>query len=136
VYSSGGVLSYQDVLRVLGRMLEESGAEWAQLLVSPQGVEVIAPGWRWAREWTMEMLRVEAARQARARNHPSYQDRRRDTLAGCLRVVGADLDQLGKPYYIVRVQPDGIQVQDRDGYEHSTDFETLKRRAVLAVQMR
>ena len=123
------VLSYQDVLRVLATLLEQCQEGRAHLRLSPQGAEAAAPGWRWPREWTPDMLRDEAARQARERAQPRYEHQRSDRLSACLRLLGSDLDQQDVGFIILTVLPDTIHVQGQGGYEQVVEMEALKQRA-------
>ncbi len=122
-------LTYQDALRVLATLLEQCQEGRAVLRLSPQGAEAAAPGWRWPRDWTPDMLRDEAARQARARSQPRYEHQRADRLSACLRVLGGDLDQKGVGFFILTVLPDTIHVQGQGGYEQVVEMDALKRRA-------
>ena len=80
--------TYQEALGVLALLLEQCQEGRAHLRLSPQGAEAAAPGWRWPRECTPDMLREEAARQARDRSQPRYEHHRADRLSACLRVMG------------------------------------------------
>jgi hypothetical protein len=122
-------LTYQEVLRVLGTLLEQCQEGRAYLRLSPQGAEAAAPGWRWPREWTLDMLRDEAARQARERSQPRYEHQRTDRLSACLRVLGADLDQQDIGLFIITVLPETVHVQGQGGYEQVIEMEVLKQRA-------
>jgi hypothetical protein len=122
-------LTYQDALRVLATLLEQCQEGRAHLRLSPQGAEAAAPGWRWPREWTPDMLREEAARQARERTQPRYEHQRSDRLSACLRLLGGDLDQQDIGFFIITVLPDTVHVQAQGGAEQVIDMETLKRRA-------
>jgi hypothetical protein len=122
-------LTYQEALRVLATLLEQCQEGRALLRLSPQGAEAAAPGWRWPREWTPDMLREEAARQARDRSQQRYEHQRADRLSACLRVLGAELDQQGIGFFILTVLPDAVHVQGQGGYEQVFEMEALKRRA-------
>lgn len=122
-------LTYQEALRVLATLLEQCHEGRAHLRLSPPGAEAAAPGWRWPREWTPDMLRDEAARQARDRAQPRYEHPRTDRLSACLRVLGADLDQQGAGFFIITVLPEAVHVQGQGGYEQVVDMAALKRRA-------
>ncbi|HEY7061969.1 MAG TPA: hypothetical protein VII06_10845 [Chloroflexota bacterium] len=122
-------LSYQDALRVLATLLEQCQDKRATLRVSPQGALAAAPGWRWPSEWTPDMLRDEAARQARDRTQPRYEHLRSDRLSACLRVLGSDLDEQGVGFFVLTVLPEAIHVQVQGGDEQTIDMESLKRRA-------
>lgn len=122
-------LSYADILRTLGVLLEQSGSSSARLRISRQDAQVAATGWRWPQDWTMEMLCQEAARQSRERGDSRLRHRRPDLLAGCLRVLGADLDESSGGPYLVTVQPTYVQVQHQDGSVQTTELESLQKRA-------
>jgi hypothetical protein len=129
-------LTYQEALRVLATLLEQCQEGRAHLRLSPQGAEAAAPGWRWPRDWTPDMLRDEAARQARDRTQPRYEHQRTDRLSACLRLLGGDLDQQGVGFFIITVLPDAVHVQGQGGYEQVVEMAALKRRARLEASRR
>jgi hypothetical protein len=122
-------LTYQEALRVLATLLEQGQQGRAHLRLSPQGAEAAAPGWRWPRDWTPDMLREEAARQARDRAQPRYEHQRADRLSACLRLLGGDLDEQGVGFFILTVLPEAIHVQGQGGYDQVVEMDALKRRA-------
>jgi hypothetical protein len=56
-------LSYQEILRTLGTLLDQSGSDSATLVLSAKSAAVQAPHWTWPRVWSREALQAESASQ-------------------------------------------------------------------------
>ncbi len=129
-------LSYQEMLRTLGTVLELMDLSRTIITLSREGAEVIAPGWRAPRVWSAHALRLEAAAQRRwrvARVHPALQPR---GLAQRLRAVGTALDRVrGSDLYVLVVDAHRVDVHGR-GYERSFHGHQLARRLTLATYLR
>jgi hypothetical protein len=130
------VLTYQETLRTLGTLLDQCACERAIILLSHQGAEVIAPTWRWQREWTMDAILGASSTQRTWRSRRRDRHWRPEGLRWRLRLVGAELDTVGTGRFVINIQPEGIRVQSHEGYDRTIDGPALKRRAELAVSLR
>jgi hypothetical protein len=130
-------LSYQEILRTLGTLLEQQGTPRAVLTLAPGRAEVLAPNWQAPRVWNTHDLRREMAAQRQRRGQPkASRALRSGGLAQRLRAVGIALDcVLGSDLYVLTVDADGVQVHGR-GYQHSFDEHQLARRLALASHLR
>jgi hypothetical protein len=130
-------LNYQEILRTLGTLLDQSGSESAMLVLSAQGAAVEAPSWTGARVWSREALEAESANQRswRARPRPPHL-----AHAGhfnrVLRVVGAALDAEGGGPYTLHVDEQEVRVRTTDGAERVFEAKPLERRLKLAAHLR
>jgi hypothetical protein len=129
-------LTYQEILRTLGTLLDEAGCLTANLRLSLQGAEVIASGWSERRVWTARDLGDAAARQRRSRSAGSATTLPRQGWRLSLRALGAHLDALRGGSYVLTVQPDAVRVQGASGYDQTFPTETLGRRARLLPHLR
>lgn len=129
-------LSYQEMLRTLGVMLDAAGCETAVILVTPEGAEVRAPGWPYDRQWALAALHEQSALQRGYRSTKPSDEWPVEGLRGCLRPIGAELDARGPCSYAVTVLRDAVRVQGPDGYERLLDTRVLKRLALDAVTRR
>ena len=129
-------LTYQEMLRTLGTLLDDCRCTNAVIRVSPQGAEIIAPGWRGDREQTIEEIRRQSAIQRGWRAQRRTQSVHPEGLRWSLRVVGAELDAVGARSYVLTVQPDGVRVQSGERYDRHFSTSALKRRAMLALHLR
>jgi hypothetical protein len=131
-----GTLSYQEMLRALGLLLDACGCETAELVLGPRGVSVTAPNWTYRRRWTLRALQSEAARQ-RAQHRTEPPDAW--LLAGlrwCLRPVGALLDARRPGTYTIVAMQDTLRVRSADGFACTLDIHALRRLALDAVSSR
>jgi hypothetical protein len=128
-------LTYQEMLRTLGALLDADGCALGVLRVSRQEAEIMAPGWRGAWTWTAEALRAAAARQCAARGlrRPPSQGPRR--WGPILRVLGAQLDTLAGSRYVLTLRPAAVLVQSGD-HEQLFERTALERRAQLLPYLR
>ena len=129
-------LSYQEMLRTLGTLLDHCGSEHANIVLSPQGAEVIAATWRWQRDWTIEQIRGASTTQRGWRSRRGAPRRHPAGLRWRLRLVGAELDLVGASSYVVSLRPDAVRVQSHDGFERRIDLASLQQRAALAPTLR
>jgi hypothetical protein len=129
-------LTYQEMLRTLGTLLDEAGCPTANLRLCPQGAEVIAAGWNECRVWTARDLRDAAARQRRRRSAGSATTFPRQGWRTSLRALGAHLDTLRGGSYVLTVQPDAVRVQGTSGYDQTFPTVVLGRRARLLPYLR
>jgi hypothetical protein len=130
-------LSYQEILRTLGTLLDQSGSDSATLVLSAQGAAVQAPSWTWTRVWSREALAAESANQRswRARPRPP-QLARTGRFNRVLRVVGAALDAEGGGPYTLLVDEEQVRVRSEDGAERVFEAKPLERRLKLAAHLR
>jgi hypothetical protein len=131
-------VTYQEMLRTLGTLLDECGGPTAVIKVSRQVAEVVASGWRWDREWTMVEVTAASTEQRAWREKGSVEHRRINTtrLRWRLRLVGAELDAAGGGPYLLTVQPDTVRVQGTKGYDRQFPTASIERRAKLAPYLR
>jgi hypothetical protein len=130
-------LTFQETLRTLGMLLDQSGSESAEIALSATGATVRpAAAWSWPREWSVEALARESARQRSWRGGRAPRGSRPDGVRWRLRVVGTALDAEGAGPCTISVQPDTVRVQKPDGHVRAYPTDTLERRAVLAPHLR
>lgn len=129
-------LTYQEMLRTLGNLLDECKCENAMIRVSPQGAEVVAAGWNREREMTAEALRRHSSIQRGWRTQRYSPMIRPESLRWRLRAVGAELDVVGCGSCVITVDPDQVRVQSGDKYDRTFSSASLKRRAMLAQHLR
>jgi hypothetical protein len=129
-------LTYQEMLRTLGALLDDAGCRTAVIRLSRQGAEVIAPRWKGPRVWTAQDLRDAAARQRRGRASWRAPTTPRKGWGSHLRALGAHLDTLRGGSYVLTVQADVVRVQATSGDEQTFPLEALGRRARLLPQLR
>src|SRR5687767_8066067 len=113
-------LSYQDVMRTLGTLLDHAGIKTATITLAAAAAHVSAPGWPWPAVWDQGALHAQTIAQRSLRLHPRA---RRIPRAGRaskrLRVVGAALDLADKAPYRITVEPDTIQVFGQGDYQRT-----------------
>ena len=128
-------LTYQEMLRTLGALLDADGCALAVVRMSRQEAEITAPGWRGAQRWTAETLQAAAGRQRAARglHRPPGQGPRR--WGPILRVLGAHLDTLSGSRYVLTLRPAAVLVQGGD-YAQTFERTALERRARLLPYLR
>jgi hypothetical protein len=134
--AGGEALTYQEILRTLGTLLDQCRCESAIILLSHQGAEVTARTWRWQREWTMNAILGASSTQRAWRSRRRDRQWRAEGLRWRLRLVGAELDAVGAGRYVITIQPGNIRVQGHEGYDRTFDGPSLKRRADLAPTLR
>jgi hypothetical protein len=130
-------LTFQETLRTLGMLLDQSSTDSAEIVLSATGATVrTSTAWSWPREWSSEALASESARQRnwRAENTPAQH--RLEGVRWALRVIGTELDAEGSGPYTILVHSDTVRVQKPDGNERAYTAESLRRRAVLAPHLR
>jgi hypothetical protein len=132
-----GPLTYQEMLRTLGTLLDRAGAKTATIFLSAEGAQVSAPGWPWARAWDLEALQAQtAAQRGRRLNRRARRIPRSGRTSKRLRVVGAALDLENRGPYTVTLAPDVIQVESRGGPKRTFESRPLARRLRLAPHLR
>ena len=130
-------LTFQETLRTLGMLLDQSDSDSAEIDLSATGATVrTAAAWSWPREWSMEALARESARQRSRRAGSAPRPYRPEGVRWRLRVVGTALDAEGSGPCTISVQPDTVRVQKPDGHVRAYAAESLQRRAVLAPHLR
>jgi hypothetical protein len=129
-------LTYQEMLRTLGTLLDECKCENAVIRLSQQGAEIVATGWNREREMTADALRRHSSIQRGWRAQRFTAMPRPETLRWRLRAVGAELDVVGCGSCVITVDPDQVRVQSGDQYDRTFSSESLKRRAMLALHLR
>ena len=130
-------LTYQEILRTLGTLLDQSGSSSATLVLSAQGAVVQAPCWTWARVWAREALQLESASQRSWRDRPRPPHlARAGRFNRMLRVVGAALDAENGGPYTLEVDEEQVRVFTADGTERVFEAKPLERRLKLAAHLR
>jgi hypothetical protein len=129
-------LSYQEMLRTLGMLLDAGGCDTAVIVVTPEGAEVSAPAWPHDRQWEPAALDEQSAMQRGYRSTRPSDEGPVEGLCWCLRPIGAELDVRGPGKYAVTVLQDAVRVQGPDGYERRFDTRVLRRLALDAVTRR
>ena len=130
-------LTFQETLRTLGMLLDQSAADSAEIVLSTTGATVrTTAAWPWLREWTAQTLADESARQRSWRADNAARQSRRDGVRWGLRTVGTELDNRGPGTYTISVHPHEVRVQAHGGYARTYTAEALDRRAVLAPHLR
>jgi hydroxymethylpyrimidine/phosphomethylpyrimidine kinase len=129
---------YEEMLRTLGQMLDQSGDDRAVLDVWPHGVLIQGVG----RSGAHEMLPSEIEMLSRRRAEMRGRGGTRDPLAGpprmewVLRVVGVELDRAGQSRYGLTVSRESVTVEGAEGYHQAFDAAMLARMLHEAVQRR
>ena len=131
-------LSYQEILRTIGEVLDVAGSTVGVIHLEPGGVRLRADRASVAEDWSMDALVAEAERQ---------RDRREAGVATTgtpwarlmgwqLRLVGAALDVAGPGPYTIVARPEEILVFNAQGYYRPFRHAALERRAALAPELR
>jgi hypothetical protein len=130
-------LTYQEILRTLGTLLDQCGSDSATLVLSAQGAVVYAPSWTWARVWPREALVLESASQRSWRDRPRPPHlARAGRFNRMLRVVGAALDAENGGPYTLEADEVQVRVSTADGSERVFEAKPLERRLKLAAHLR
>ena len=130
-------LSYQDVMRTLGTLLDHAGIKTASITLAADGAHVSAPDWPWPAIWDQGALHAQTLAQRTLRLHPRARKIPRAGRASKrLRVVGAALDLADKAPYRVTIDPETIQVFGQGDYQRTFDASPLSRRVRLAPHLR
>ncbi|SRR5579884_234830 len=132
-----GRLTYQEILRTLGTLLDQSGSTTATIILCAESAFVQAPTWPWQPHWSRDALCLESGRQRswRSQSRPAHMAKH-GRFNSILRVVGVALDaQGGGPYTIVATE-DVVRVRAADGSERTFEAKPLERRLKLAEHLR
>jgi hypothetical protein len=109
-------LSYQEVLRTIGAVLEDAGSETANIALLAEAATVSAPGWPAEQVWDRGALEAEMAAQrgwrAVGRHAPA---RVAGRTSHDLRVVGWMLDAQGVGPYALAVALSAVRVRLPNG---------------------
>jgi hypothetical protein len=128
-------LTYQEVLRTLGTLLDQAGIKTATLKLDAEGAYVSAEGWPWPRHWDSEAIEAQANAQ-RMWRYKSRRGRGSGRIAKRLRVVGAALDVDNQAPYLLMLDPGEVRVEGRDDYHRIFEQRPLARRLRLAEHLR
>ncbi len=136
--AANGTLTYQEILRTAGTMLDLAEVREAIIILSAQGLELRSFALPGAREFDVQSLRAQVAAQ---RGWRLYAHRLGGARVGlvtrCLRAVGAHLDLHGQGgRFTVRLLGDRVEVESSSGYARTFAHDTLQRRAALAQHLR
>ena len=120
-------LTYQEMLRTLGNVLDLAGAVSATISVSPQGAQLAAPSQDPPLAWEIDALLREAAAQRNWRLRPlPHSVPRGKRLGERLRVLGAALDGEGPGPYRISVAPTAIRAQGPAGFDRTFEPAQLR----------
>lgn len=125
-------LTYQEMLRTLGTLLDEADGETGIVAVDRTAAWVLSPVWPRDRRWSMAALARLSAEQRDRRAQPSTPPLRQVALRHKLRTIGALLDRQGYPSYVIVVQPTGVQIESPEGRELTIGSRTLDLLAAAA----
>jgi hydroxymethylpyrimidine/phosphomethylpyrimidine kinase len=132
-------LKYEELLRTVGQMLDDSGDDLAVLDLWSHGVVIQSVGRSGPHEIQLSEIELESRRRAQRRG----QGTAHDPAAGpprfewVLRVVGAQLDQAGpQSRYGLTVSRDSVSVDGAEGYHREFDAATLAHLLHEAIQRR
>jgi hypothetical protein len=136
--SAAGQLSYQEMLRTLGGVLDTHGSAVAVIHLSPTSARVSADVAAVREEWNPEALAAESERQRRLRvgSDPAGTVPWARRLGWQLRLVGAALDIVGPGPYTVMARPEEVYVFNQQGYRRGFRHTALERRAALSSELR
>jgi hypothetical protein len=130
-------LTYQEMLRTLGTLLDQAGIKTATIKLDREGAYVSAPGWPWPRVWDCEALdaQADAQRMWRYKARPR-RVRGPGRTAKRLRVVGAALDVDNQAPYLLMLDANTVSVEGHDDYRRTFEQRPLARRLSLAEHLR
>jgi hypothetical protein len=130
-------LSYQEILRTLGGVLDNVGSGVAVIHLNPTGARLTADQATVPEDWGPEALAAEALRQQQQRTDEGASATPwASRLAWQLRLVGAALDLVGEGPYTIVARPEEIFVFNARGYHRAFRNTALERRAALAPEFR
>ena len=132
-----GRLTYQEILRTLGTLLDPSGSATASIVLSMEEAVVSAPSWTWQRNWSRDALYLESDHQRswRFQPRPAHMAKH-GRFNRILRVIGAALDAQGGGPYTIVVEEGLVRVRGLDGSERIFEEKPLERRVKLAEYLR
>jgi hypothetical protein len=130
-------LTYQEMLRTLGTLLDQAGIKTATIQLDAEGAHVTAPDWPWPRAWDCAAIEAQAEAQRIWRFKPRPR-RVRGPGRGAkrLRVVGAALDVDAQAPYLLQLDGNTVRVEGRDDYRRIFEPRPLARRLSLAEHLR
>jgi len=122
-------LSYQEVLRTIGAVLERNGSDTASIALLAEAATVSAPGWPAEQVWDRGALETEIAAQrgwrndVRGRSAPAAGRASHD-----LRVVGWMLEAQGVGPYAVTLALSAVRVRLPNG-----EVQTIARSSLASM---
>jgi hypothetical protein len=130
-------LTYQEMLRTLGTLLDQAAIKTATVNLDPDGAQVTAPDWPWPRVWDCAAIEAQADAQRLWRFKPRPRRvRGPGRNAKRLRVVGAALDVDAQAPYVLHLDGNTVRVEGRDDYHRTFEPRPLARRLSLAEHLR
>ncbi|HZS02239.1 MAG TPA: bifunctional hydroxymethylpyrimidine kinase/phosphomethylpyrimidine kinase [Chloroflexota bacterium] len=132
-------LKYEELLRTVGQMLDDSGDDLAVLDLWSHGVVIQSVGRSGPHEIQLSEIELESRRRAQQRGQGGRQDPHSGPprFEWVLRVVGAALDEAGgQSRYGLTVSRDRVSVEGAEGYHREFDAAELARLLGEAVQRR
>ena len=131
-------LTYAEMLRTVGSVLDDTDHDLAVLDVSPQSVVIQTVGRSGRQELESEAIAERSRERAKLRGRggaPQPPDAP-PRFEWVLRVVGAELDRIGQGRYGLTVSRQGVTVEGSEGYNRVFDAETLAQLLHEAVKRR
>ncbi|HEY7064973.1 MAG TPA: bifunctional hydroxymethylpyrimidine kinase/phosphomethylpyrimidine kinase [Chloroflexota bacterium] len=132
-------LGYEELLRTVGQMLDDSGDDLAMLDLWSHGVAIQSVGRSGAHEVQLSEIEIESRRRAARRGQGTPHDPHAGPprFEWVLRVVGAQLDEATpQSRYGLTVSRESVNVEGAEGYHREFDAATLARLLREAVQRR
>jgi hypothetical protein len=131
-------LSYEEMLRTVGAVLDDTDHDLAVLDVSPQAVIIQTVGRSGRLELGFGQIQERSHERSRLRGqgprpHPVGAPPRFEWV---LRVVGAELDRIGESRYGLTVTRQSVSVEGAEGYQRVFDADTLTTLLRDAVRRR
>ena len=131
-------LSYQEILRTIGEVLDVAGSTVRVIHLEPGDVRLSADRANVPEDWSMDALVADTERQRQRREAGvAPTDTPWARLMGWqLRLVGAALDVAEPGPYTMVARPEEILVFNAQGYYRPFRHAALERRAALAPELR
>src|SRR5579875_1973177 len=132
-------LKYEELLRTVGQMLDDSGDNLAVLDLWSHGVVIQSVGRKGPHEIQLGEIELESRRRAQRRGQGGAHDPQAGPprFEWVLRVVGAERDRAGtQSRYGLTVSRESVSVDGAEGYHREFDAATLARLLREAVQRR
>jgi hydroxymethylpyrimidine/phosphomethylpyrimidine kinase len=132
-------LKYEELLRTVGQLLDDSGDDLAVLDLWSHGVMIQSVGRRGPHEMQLSEIELESRRRAQRRGQGGAHDPQvgPPRFEWVLRVVGAELDRTAsQSRYGLTVSRESVTVEGAEGYHREFHAATLARLLREAVQRR
>ena len=130
-------LKYEEMLRTVGAVLDQTGDDLAVLDVWPHGVMFQSVGRSGRHEMALDEIQEVSRQRAslRGTGKPGLPEGP-PRFEWVLRVVGAELDQLDQSRFGLTVSRSRVIVEGAEGYERTFEADELARLMREAIQKR